>query len=299
MDRNPQASVEWPTLGLISLTFLVWGGTIAFAETLTLYLAIPILVVALTLHSSLQHEVIHGHPFRNRILGELLIWPGLGLFVPYGRFRDLHLAHHKDSDLTDPYDDPESFYFDESVYHTLPNWVRFVLAINNTLVGRLIIGPLVGTEGYLRTEIWQALQGDIKIWRDWAIHLASFIPIFWLVSQGTLPIWAYILSAYMAMSVLKLRTYAEHRAHEQSAGRSVIIEDRGIFAFLFLNNNFHAVHHAYPQVPWYDIPALYRSRKGEFLARNRNYLFKNYREVFGKFALRQKEPVPHPIPKSK
>lgn len=299
MDRTPQALIEWPTFGLICLTFLVWGSVIAFANVLTVYLAIPIMAVALTLHSSLQHEVIHGHPFRNKALGEMLIWPGLGLFVPYGRFRDLHLEHHKDADLTDPYDDPESYYFDVAIYGTLPKWAHFVLGINNTLIGRLLIGPLVGMEGFFRTEISQARQGAKNVWYDWSIHFATIIPIFWLVSMGTLPIWAYILSAYMAMSILKLRTYAEHRAHEQSAGRSVIIEDRGIFALLFLNNNFHAVHHAHPQVAWYDIPALYRSRKVEFLARNRNYLFKNYREVFAKFALRQKEPVPHPLPKSK
>ena len=281
------------------LTYLVWVLLVLFASTLSLWVAVPMMALTLTMHSSLQHEAIHGHPFQQRWIDEALMWPGVGLFVPYGRFRDLHLAHHKDADLTDPYDDPESFYFDSDVFHTLPKWVQFVLTINNTLIGRLLIGPIVGLEGYLRTELFRSLCREKVVWRDWAVHLLTLVPVFWIISLGTMPVWAYLLAAYLGMSVLKIRTYAEHRAHEQAAGRSVIVEDRGLFAFLFLNNNFHAVHHAHPQVPWYSIPALYRTRRDEFLARNRGYRFKNYRAVFTEYAFRQKEPVPHPMPRKK
>ena len=58
-------------------------------------------------HSSLQHEALHGHPTRSAALNEALVFLPLGLLFPYRRFKMLHLRHHNNSALTDPYDDPE------------------------------------------------------------------------------------------------------------------------------------------------------------------------------------------------
>ena len=64
--------------------------------------------------------------------------------MPYVRFRDTHLAHHHDPILTDPYDDPEFNYMDPKVWAALSRWQQAVLRVNNTLLGRVVIGPLVG-----------------------------------------------------------------------------------------------------------------------------------------------------------
>ena len=61
-----------------------------------------------------------------------------------------------------------------------------------------------------------------------------------------MPVWAYLLAAYLGWSLLKIRTYLEHRAHEAARARTVVIESRGPLALLFLNNNFHVVHHMHP-----------------------------------------------------
>ncbi|MFV2038338.1 MAG: fatty acid desaturase, partial [Paracoccaceae bacterium] len=84
--------------------------------------------VSVTMFSSLQHEVLHGHPTPFKRLNEALVFPGLTVFIPYLRFRDLHLAHHNDTRLTDPYDDPESNYLDPKVWDNLSTPVRAVLA---------------------------------------------------------------------------------------------------------------------------------------------------------------------------
>jgi fatty acid desaturase len=44
--------------------------------------------------------------------------------VPYLRFRDTHLAHHHDPNLTDPYDDPESNFQDPAVWARTPGPAR-------------------------------------------------------------------------------------------------------------------------------------------------------------------------------
>ena len=66
--------------------------------------------VLLTLHSSLQHEIAHGHPTRWPRFNRLLAIVPLSLWLPYARYQQMHLAHHHDDRLTDPIDDPESFY---------------------------------------------------------------------------------------------------------------------------------------------------------------------------------------------
>jgi fatty acid desaturase len=103
------------------------------------------------------------------------------------------------------------------------------------------------------------------------------------------------LSAYVALSILKIRTFLEHRAHERARGRSVVVEGGLILPFLFLNNNLHCVHHAKPQVAWYRLPAIYAGQRDEFLRRNEGYRYANYGEIFRLYFLKTKDLVPHPL----
>ena len=287
--------IEWPTLVLILLTYgaVILGTTWLAAHALTP--AIVLTGVAISLHSSLSHEIIHGHPFRSRSLNETLVFPALGLIVPYLRFRDTHLAHHRDESLTDPYDDPESNFWDPAVWQALPRWHQNLLAINNTLMGRMILGPLIGTWFFIQSDICKARRGDRSVINGWLWHLPALVPvILWLAYVADMPVWAYLLAAYFSHSLQKIRTFLEHRAHERARGRTVIVEDRGPLAWLFLNNNLHVVHHAHPNKAWYELPAIYRARRDKFLKRNDNYRYGSYAEVFARYFLRAKDPVPHP-----
>jgi len=124
------------------------------------------------------------------------------------------------------------------------------------------------------------------------------VAVLALVAASPMPVWAYLLAAYLGLSLLKLRTFLEHQAHARASGRSVIIEDRGPLAFLFLNNNLHVVHHMHPTVPWYALPAVYRARKDHYLRRNGGYLFRSYGQIFRLYLWRAKDPVPHPLDSS-
>ncbi len=285
-----------PMLALLAVCYAVWGVATAFAETLSPWIAAPVTALALTLHSSLQHEALHGHPFANRRLSDATVFPALGLFIPYQRFRDLHLAHHRDEKLTDPYDDPESNYLDPVAWARLPRVARWLLRANNTLAGRIALGPAIGLVAFLASEARALLRGEPGVARAWALHVAGLVPVMlWLSLVATMSAPAYLAAAYGALSILKIRTFLEHRAHEKACARSVIVEDRGVLALLFLNNNFHAVHHAHPKLAWHRLPAAYAARREEFLARNRGYRYGSYAEVFRRHLLRAKDPVPHPL----
>jgi uncharacterized membrane protein len=103
------------------------------------------------------------------------------------------------------------------------------------------------------------------------------------------------LSAYLGLSILKIRTFLEHQAHERASARTVIIEDRGPLAFLFLNNNLHVVHHMHPKLPWYRLPRIYFNNQDKYLRRNDGYRYRSYAEIFGRHLTRAKDPVPHPL----
>ncbi len=290
-------SCEWLTLALILASAAAWGSLIVFYQDLGGWLVCPLAAVLVTLQSSLQHEVLHGHPTRSSTVNEALIYCSFGLFIPYRRFKALHLRHHNDDRLTDPYDDPESFYRAWGDWQNLPLFLQRVLLLNNTLAGRLLIGPIVSLVGFYGAEIRLLLSGDKRAARAWCHHIAGLVPVVLFVTQmGGMPLWLYCLAvAYPGMSLLMLRTYAEHRAHESAEARSVIVEFCPVFSLLFLNNNLHIVHHTHPRAPWYALPRLYKDARKEWQTRNDGYVFKSYFDMAKTYLFKAKEPVAHPL----
>ncbi|MGB7317820.1 MAG: fatty acid desaturase [Planktotalea sp.] len=287
---------EWPTWAVLIACYGLFGVATLWLCAFGIGFGIFGAVLAIALHSSLSHEVLHGHPFKNRHLNAALVFPALSFAIPYMRFRDTHLAHHEDSILTDPYDDPETNFLDPKVWHALGRPMKALLRFNNTLAGRMLVGPALGQVAFMKADWALVRAGDRRVLMSWLWHVpAAALPVIWIVQVSNMPLWAYFASVYIGLSVLKIRTFLEHRAHEKSRARTVVIEDRGVLAFLFLNNNFHSVHHMHPQVAWYDLPALYQSGKARFLAVNEGYQYRSYAQIFRAYFFKAKDPVPHPL----
>ncbi len=284
-----------PTVLMIIGCYAAWAIATVLLPDLSLTLSVVMAGVAIALHASLQHEALHGNPFRTQWLNDAMVAPALTLYVPYFRFRDTHLAHHKDADLTDPYDDPESHFLEPDRWDRLGPGMRAVLRFNNTLIGRVTIGPAVGMIGFAMNEVRSFCTGDPRVVRGWLWHLPALALVLVWVWASPMPFGAYCLAAYLGASLLKIRTFLEHRAHEASRARSVIIEDRGPLSWLFLNNNFHVVHHMNPTVPWHRLPALYEASKDRFLQINDGYRYASYGEVVRRYLFVRKDPVAHPL----
>ena len=291
---NQSRKVEWPTLGMLAGCYAIWGlGLWLWPSAPLLSLILAGLGVAL--HGSLQHEVIHGHPFKTQWLNEALVFPALSIFISYLRFKDTHLQHHFDPALTDPYDDPESNYMDPAVWARLSPVMQGIYRFNNTLAGRILIGPVLGVISFLTQDAGKMLRGAPRLWLSYALHLGGVALVLLALAWAAMPFWAYLLAVYLGMALLKIRTYLEHRAHDLPRGRTAIVEDRGLLSYLFLNNNFHVVHHCMPNVPWYELPRLYQTRKDHYRRRNGSYVYRSYAQIFRQYLWRTKEPVPHPI----
>jgi fatty acid desaturase len=293
--HNEPRPVEWPTLIVFAAAYALCAFATTVLWDISPILAVLATAVAIAQFSSLTHEVLHGHPFRSQLASEALVFPALSVVIPYLRFKDTHLQHHFDPALTDPYDDPESNYFDPAVWVRLPRALQLLFRFNNTLIGRMLVGPAIGTWVMLTDDLRRMRAGERRVWLAWALHLPGLALVGLWLTWAAMPLWAYLVAAYLGWSLLKIRTYLEHRAHEAARARTVVIESRGPLSLLFLNNNFHVVHHMHPGVAWYKLPALYFGNRDHYLRRNDSYLYRSYLDIFRQFLFRAKDPVPHPV----
>jgi fatty acid desaturase len=259
-------------------------------------LALAVLGLVAALQSSLVHEVLHGHPTRNARVNEAFVFLPIGLVWPFRRFKTIHLRHHADDRLTDPLDDPESSY--QALWHhdDLPPAMKFLLKINNTMVGRFVLGPWLSCIGFFIDDAKRIAAGDKVIRKAWLLHAIGLAVVLPVVQFGFgIPLWLYILvPVWLGQSLISIRTFAEHQWSEHPEGRTVIVE-RSPLSFLFLNNNLHFVHHKSPTVAWYRLPKLFRDRRDEWLRMNNGYAYPNYFALVRAYAFKAKEPIVHPV----
>lgn len=286
--------VEWPTLGLILLCYGLWLVAGLLLWPVASVAALAVMAVMGALHSSLVHECLHGHPTRHRLVNEALVILPLTLLHPYRRYKSTHLAHHHDERLTDPFDDPESYYRARWDYDALPGWFRTLLRVNNTLLGRVVLGPWIAGVGFVMSDWRLVRQGARGVRLAWALHAPALVAVLAVVWAMGIPLWLYVLCvAWPGLALISVRTFAEHRWHETPEGRTIIVE-RSPLAWLFLFNNLHIVHHQMPSAPWYALPRLYRERRAHWQALTGGYVFPNYLALWRRWGVVQKEPVAHP-----
>jgi fatty acid desaturase len=289
--------VEWPTLSLVLGVYAAWIALVWFHNTLPLPAWLVAAVLTGALWGSVQHELIHGHPTRNQRLNAALGTPPIWLWLPFARYRQSHLAHHRDERLTDPLDDPESRYWTAEGWRDLGPIGRALVGAQATLAGRLLIGPFWVLWEFGRAEVRGLLAGRAEAWRVWAWHaLWVALLLGFAIGLAGMPVWQYLVSfAWGGTALALIRSFAEHRAEAVVARRTAVVENSPLFGFLFLNNNLHAAHHRWPGVAWYRLPALYRRHRAELLSANGGLVYDGYGEMFRRFLLRRHDQPVHPL----
>lgn len=299
-----RVAVEIPTLLLIVATYGAWCGlTFAYGHW-PLFVLAPALALVVTLHSSLQHEIVHGHPTRWRRVNRLFAIVPLSLWLPYERYRHTHHVHHIDARLTDPLDDPESFYWRAEDWARLGPVARRAQQLQSTLAGRVLIGSFWRIGMFLRDELLALvhtekralIRNEQNVRRVWLEHLAWCVPVvLWLQLVCAMPLWIYFLAVVIpANGLLLIRSFAEHRARPEVPERIAIVEHSWILGPLFLFNNLHALHHESPAIPWYSLPRRYRLERERLLAANGGLVYRTYFEVVWRYLFRAHDVTLHP-----
>lgn len=295
MHIDSKQKIEWPTIALFSVVWILFIVLTLNYQKLPWWLVLPAGGCLLALYGSMQHEVIHGHPTRWRKLNVCLVLPSLWLWLPFTIYRVTHLQHHHNELITDPFDDPESYYVASARWAQLSKPVRAFYLFRNTLMGRILLGPVWAMFTFLKAEIYSCLKGDIPRLRIWGWHLFNVVIILAWLYYCQIPFIEYVLLfVYPAVSVTLLRSFLEHQAELLPQHRTAVVSTGPFFSLLFLNNNLHALHHEQPTLPWYRLPEFWKKNRTDILYRNGGYFYAGYGTLFRRYFFKAKTHPRHP-----
>lgn len=295
VERRP--AIDWPTLFVGLATYAAFAGLTWHHDALPWWLTLPLGAYVIALHGSLQHEAVHGYPFRRRLYNSAFVFPSLWLWLPYSHYRETHLLHHHDDRLTSPIADPESNYLAPATWNSMGPVRRAFHRALRTVAGRLVLGP-----PYFAARVWtdavrKLQQGDRAHMRHWLIHLsATAVVLIWVMGVCDMPLWEYVLLyVWPGVSLTVLRSFLEHQGRKAVGQRTVIVEAGPLMSFVYLHNNLHALHHLEPATAWHRRPHRFRLRRAEIFAMNDGYRYGGYAEIVWRYLFRNKEPVVHPL----
>jgi fatty acid desaturase len=286
--------IEWPTWGVVAAVYGGWLALVSFHAGMPSWLWIPAMAVILAWHGSVQHEALHGHPTRSRRFNAALAQPPLALWLPYEAYVATHLRHHRDEHLTDPLEDPESYYETRRDWgHHSALW-RALLLANRTFLGRITIGPALCWVRFWRGEYGRIMRGPREARRVWLRHAVGLALIGGVVfGWYGVAFWAYAAACYGATALTLVRSFAEHRA-VPTGSRTAMVAAGPFFSLLFLNNNLHVAHHDRPGLAWYRLPAHAAATGAAATAAAGAGYYRGYGEIARRYLLRRFDRPVHP-----
>jgi fatty acid desaturase len=293
-DNAPQSDIEWPTWLVWLAIWGAWFLLVGSYGNIPVWISTPLLILLLAWYMSFQHELTHGHPTRNESINRLIGLPPLAIWYPFDTYKADHLKHHDDAHLTEPGVDTESNYITPAQATAVGTVALWLYTSQRTVLGRLLIGPAIVIVSLGTRMVRNARAGNWGALAVWAVHLPLVALLLWALERYTqLSAWHYCFGmAYPALGLAMLRSLYEHRPGVLPAHRTVINEAAAPWRLLYLNNNFHVVHHAYPQTPWYQIPALYHANRAAWEASNGGFVLPGYVHLIRNYAW---SPVDSPV----
>ena len=297
-DNSPKTKVlrepaEWRTLLVVVAVYALTALTVIRYETLTPWLAVPFLAVLGAWHLSMQHEVLHGHPFKNQFLNDAIGSIPVTLWIPYLAFKKDHLEHHV-SDLTNPALDNESYYVSQEQWDKAGKIRRAAWTANRTILFRMFVWTIVSTITYVLSVLKRAVRGEQGDRLAVALHAVGVAFVVYLVSLSSMPLWVFALGTVYGGRILNaIRPFPEHKYQSGVETRTAMIMAGPFMSLLMLNNNLHIAHHDEPWVPWYRYSNLMDRVNAVQRAREAGVLYEGgYAEVFRRFSF---TPVDSPV----
>jgi fatty acid desaturase len=294
---RPAVPGQWRTWLLVPTVYAAWLLAVGAYRALGPAAGTLLLILATCWFTSLQHELIHGRPSRSRRVNRLMGVAPLAVWYPYELYRHSHLAHHRDELLTEPGIDPESNYVDDAAWRRLGPFIRPLWIAQRTVLGRCLLGPAMVIVPTWLDIVRRPLRGDVGQSRSWAVHLALVAAMLFALDRfaGIGPLRYLLTIGYPALGLAMFRSFYEHRPATEASHR-VVVNEAGLFwRILYLNNNFHAVHHQRPDLPWYLLRRFYLAHRSEVLGRNGGFVIPGYLWLIGRYAMTTVDSPVHPL----
>jgi fatty acid desaturase len=272
---------DGPTLLVAVVIYASWLALLASHRHIPWWITAPLAGYVVQWHFSLQHEAIHSMRGLPRWLRRAIVWPPIGIWFPFELYRRSHSQHHRDSGLTYPGEDTETYYHEEEEWEDYGNLSRWLLIVNQTFLGRLFIGPFLRTPQLLLKEVGKIIAGDTSNLGIWVRHIIAVLLILFVVAEVfDVSVLQYLAEfVYPGLVLGMMRSFTEHRWGERPSERTAVVESNWVFGLLFLWNNLHVVHHVLPTLPWWKVPRVWRENRERILAHNGGFVFRGYGEI--------------------
>ncbi|WP_205624970.1 fatty acid desaturase [Geminicoccus roseus] len=215
------------------------------------------------------HETVHGTAFRtpwlNRAVAHLA---GFLVLIPPCWFKYFHFAHHRHTH--DPDHDPELMApKPETVLQYLrylsgvPLWISAVRTLLTNARGAI-------TDDYLPRRARPQMVVEARVMLGLYALLAAGSVAF----GSTALWWAWLAPILLGQPFLRAYLLAEHTRCPHVA--NMLENTRTTFTtrvvrFVAWNMPYHAEHHAYPTVPFHQLPALHEHARAYLRQTERGY----------------------------
>lgn len=208
---------------------------------------------------AMLHEAGHNTAFASRNLNRIVttIAAYSNFYIPTG-FREFHFQHHRHTH--DPLRDPEISVGGKPANFT-DTPLKYLIYLTGLpiLLGKIMlaIAPAFGLFGMFYPYVQQQKRKRLMLesWLFLLLHAGiitaslTILPGLWLIYPG------YVLG----MLVLSIYLVAEHTGLPHTGtilARTRHIRTTGLVRFFMWNMPYHAEHHAYPAIPFHQLPAL-------------------------------------------
>ncbi|MBN9256536.1 fatty acid desaturase family protein [uncultured Mesorhizobium sp.] len=204
---------------------------------------------------TLLHETVHRTAFETQWLNDAVArFCSLAIALPADWFRYFHFAHHRYTQ--DPENDPELAFpkpetMRQYIVHVsgLPVWLGHFKTLWTNATGRC-------------RDSYVPPKGLPKVRTEARAMIAFYAVVFLacLYFRSTLLLYVWIVPAVLGQPFLRLYLLAEHGRCPFVA--NMLENTRTTFTNWFVrklawNMPFHAEHHAYPGVPFHQLPAFH------------------------------------------
>lgn len=222
---------------------------------------------------SVIHEAEHAILFPSRRLNEAVgVVMALFFPAPFHLLRQGHIGHHlrnrSDDEAFDLYFEGDNVIWKWMVWIGILTGLYYVLVVLSNIVAA--VAPIILDRRHFK------IDRHVPIDRASAAFFESFNPnhLRWIQLEGfaaialhtsivwglRIPLWNY-LAMYGSFGFMwSAMQYVHHYRTERHVTRGA----RNLFLFapidaMWLNHNWHRVHHEHPTIPWIHLPQLGRA----------------------------------------
>lgn len=265
----------WPgfkrfcSLGTVALSCLILAWTTNSEIAFWAWTAMAGVVYALWLlctHDAIHHTLL-GRPVLEETLARIISWP---MLWPVGVYSELHQLHHGWNGLD--LRDPERYQSSQQEYQQASPWVRWYLrhqwVINIFVLGGmgLIVKTLMDGRRFqdTRPRLRGQLLADLL---GMGIVQASLITAVMLSHHSVLHYLLFWLCLERVIgAIAQTRAHLEHYGLWRQVGGHQLtqlyaarnLQTSPWFGWLIGGLNYHAVHHAFPGIPFNRLPEAHR-----------------------------------------